>query len=275
MRQVIGLLLCVALLACRTTEGGSAWEPSLHGDDIVMLGEVHDNVEQHRLRLEVLQRALARGWRPAVVMEQFDIQRQADIDRARRERPGDAQHVIDVAGGPGWKWDLYRPYIALALAYKLPLLAGNLSRADAEKVVRRGFTAVFDRARLVTLKLDRPIPPAWWAAQEREIDAGHCHALPASLLPAMTRAQLARDAVMAHVVSEHASSGVLLLAGDGHVRRDLGVPRWLDARLASRVLSVGYLERGDTAPSGAYDAVVYTARQPRAPVCAAFLHHKG
>ena len=59
--------------------------------------------------------------------------------------------------------------------------------------------------------------------------------------PLMARAQFARDAVMARALAAHAERGVVLLAGNGHVRRDIGVPRWL-ASPAPRL--VGRLSRG-------------------------------
>ena len=159
---------------------------------------------------------------------------QADIDRARRERPGDAQHVIDVAApswnraGGGWNWVFYRPFVELALRHDVPLLAANLSNADTARIVRGGYAAVFSAAEIAALGLDRPVAPEVQAAQEREIDAGHCHALPRSMWPRMAQAQSARDAVMADVLRRAArGGGVVLLAGNGHVRRDLGVPRWL------------------------------------------------
>lgn len=251
-------------------------QDKLRGDAVVMLGEVHDNRHQHELRLEWLRRAFAAGWRPAIVMEQFDREHQPDIERARRERPGDAQHVIDlaaprVAGSQGgWDWNFYRPFVALALEYGVPLVAANLSREDATRVVRGGYTPVFDAATVQALGLDRPVDPAWEAAQEREIDVGHCHALPSSLLPAMARAQFARDAVMAEILRQHASSGVVLLAGDGHVRKDIGVPRWLGPALQGRLFTVGFLEVGETALAGDFDAVVYTERAARLDPCAQF-----
>ena len=107
-------LAALMLTACATPEPAAQWESRLRGDAVVLLGEVHDNAEQHRLRLAVLRRALSAGWRPAIAMEQFDIDRQADIDRARRERPRDAQHLIEAATAPrsGWDWALYRPVVA-------------------------------------------------------------------------------------------------------------------------------------------------------------------
>ena len=249
------------------------FEARLTGDAIVLLGEVHDNAEQHRLRLALLHRAFAAGWRPALALESFDRERQPDIERARREQPGDAQHVIDLAASPGdgWRWDFYRPYVALALAYDVPLVAANLSRADVSKIVRGGYASVFDTAELASLGLDREVPPDWQAAQEQEIDAGHCHALPQDHWPAMARGQLARDAVMAAVLREHGAGGVVLLAGDGHVRRDIGVPRWLDAAEQARTFAVGYLESDDGRElDRAFDAVVRTAPAARPDPCAGF-----
>jgi uncharacterized iron-regulated protein len=259
-------LLTSALLACASPP----LERRLDGDAIVLLGEVHDNAEHHRQRLALLRGAIDAGWRPALALEQLDRERQADVERARRERPRDAQHVIDAAGGAGWSWDSYRPFIELALEHELPLVAANLSRSDARVIAQRGLGAVFDADSLATLGLDRAVPADWQAAQEREIDAGHCQALPREAWPALARVQLARDAVMAGLLRERGARGIVLLAGNGHVRRDLGVPRWLPEADQPRVFAVGYVEEGDEPPPGAFDAVVVTARAERPDPCEAF-----
>jgi uncharacterized iron-regulated protein len=271
------LTLLSLLTACAVIAPRSAWEDRLAGNNIVLLGEVHDNAEQHAQRLRVLQRALAAGWRPAIAMEQFDRERQPDIDRARREQPRNAQYLIDLAGNTsadgtrGWNWAYYRPFVELALAYDLPLIAANVSAMDTAKIVRGGFTAVFNDAEIKALQLDRTIPPPLQAAHEREIDAGHCHALPAALWPGMARAQFARDAAMAKILREHPGRGIVLLAGNGHVRADLGVPQWLTGAERARLFTVGYLEIGDTrALDGAFDVIVRTADAPRADPCQAF-----
>jgi uncharacterized iron-regulated protein len=259
-----------ALLACASPP----LEQRLGGDALVLLGEVHDNAEHHRLRLALVRRALEAGWRPALALEQLDRERQADIERARRERPRDAQHVIDAAGGAGWSWEHYRPFVELALEYDLPIVAANLSRADAKEIAHRGLGAVFDPQALARLGLDRAVPEDWQAEQEREIDAGHCGVLPREAWPALARVQLARDAVMAGALREHGARGGVLLAGNGHVRRDLGVPRWLPESDRPRVFAVGYLEEGDEPPPGAFDAVVVTARAERPDPCEAFRRHQ-
>ena len=275
LRRVAALLLAIACGACTATALRSDWESRLQGNAVVMLGEVHDNAEQHRLRLELLRRVFTSGWRPAIAMEQFDREHQADIDRARREKPTDAQHLIDAAApsssrsAGGWNWDLYRPFVALALEYDVPLIAANLSSSDAAKVVHGGYAAVFDATTLAALGLDRRIAPDWEAAQEREIDAGHCYSLPEAVVSSMTRAQFARDAVMAAALRDYAARGVVLLAGNGHVRRDIGVPRWLSSALQAQVFTVGYLEgRESSALAVAFDVVVHTRPRSRPRPCA-------
>jgi uncharacterized iron-regulated protein len=272
-------LTCIVsfVAACTTVTPVQPWESRLAGNAIVLLGEVHDNAAQHRLRLELLRRAFAAGWRPAIVMEQFDVERQADIDRARREQPRDAQHLIDQAttaraarSGGGWNWAFYAPYVALALEYDVPLLAANLAAADTRRIVRGGLAASFDARRLTALGLDRPIAPEWQQAQEREINRGHCGVLPATIWPRMAQAQFARDAVMADVLRQQAPRGAVLLAGNGHVRRDLGVPRWLGAE-APRVFALGLLEQGDTqTPPSAFDVTRRTEAAERSDPCADF-----
>ncbi|MBI5269069.1 MAG: hypothetical protein HY856_05265, partial [Burkholderiales bacterium] len=73
-----------------------------------------------------------------------------------------------------------------------------------------------------------------------------------------------------------ASHRVVLIAGNGHVRRDLGVPVLLQAAgvPADQIAAIGVLERGnataDSDAPGRYDAVVRTDPEPRPDPCEAF-----
>src|SRR4029077_6314155 len=119
--------------------------------------------------------------------------------------------------------------------------------------------------------LNAAIPSELKFAQEREIDIGHCNALPQSTLPAMARGQFARDAVMASILGKHASHGAVLIAGNGHVRRDIGAPRWLSPEQRLRTLTVGYLEVGAlSAQEASFDIVVRTAAADRLDPCIEF-----
>jgi uncharacterized iron-regulated protein len=229
---------------------------------VVLLGEVHDNAAQHAQRLDMFKEMLAGGARPALLMEQFDRDRQAAID-ALRAQPGshDADSLIAAAGGPGtsWNWAFYRPFIELALAHDLPIVAVNVSRADTRGVIAQGLAAAgFDAA----------VPAEIEAAQARAIEHSHCGMVDALQARRMAAAQIARDQFMARAVEAHAGRGVLLLAGNGHVRTDIGVPHWLGAATRESTLAIGLLEEGDDSRA-AYDRVLNTPRQPRQDPCAA------
>ena len=239
-----------------------------------LLGEVHDNGVQHTLRAAALRRLVEAGARPAIAFEQFDRDRQADIDRLRREQPGDVDALIAL-GAPNWQWKHYRPFLQLAVDNGLPIVAANLSRADAVKITMQGWSALFDAAAQADLGLDR-LPAAFVAAHEDAVARGHCDLLPPDSLPAMARAQMARDIVLARSLRPHLARGVVLLTGNGHVRKDIGVPFWLDADERQDVVAIGLLELDSTiseAPGAAltqhYDAIIKTVAADRPDPCEA------
>lgn len=267
-RSIVWLAILIAALSgcAATMPTPETVSRAFSGKSYVLLGEVHDSAAAQRQRLQALTRAVEAGWRPAIAMEQFDRERQADIDRARRTRPRDVDYLIAQAAGDksGWDWDLYKPVIALALQYDLPLLAANLSRADAFRIVRNGYGEVFAPDQLTALGLDKPLPQDIASAQTAVLDAGHCGHFPKAMLPGMLDAQAARDAVMAQTLRPYAQRGAVLIAGNGHVRRDIGVPRWLPGD-ATRVLSVGYLETDS--PDAGFDTVVRVPTMDRDDPC--------
>jgi uncharacterized iron-regulated protein len=245
-----------------------------------LLGEVHDNAFQHGLRADALRRLLQQGARPAIAFEQFDRERQADIDRARAEAPPDgrslAAHVIEQGRGPksSWDWTQYQPFVELALLYDLPIVAANLSRADAARVARDGVGAVFDAAEQRRLGLDHAVESLRRTHESIARDA-HCRLLPESALAGLARAQVARDAVLADALRRHPDRGVILLTGNGHARHDIGVPRHLTATERARVWSIGLIESGSEDRAAFYDVAFLTPAHERADPCAALKAKRG
>lgn len=267
--------MALALAACASTPPRDPAPPIVESSPrLVLLGEVHDNAEGHRLRLQQLHGYTGSDGFPVVIaMEQFDRGQQPALDAAM-ERCTDAQCVIDAVapGKSGWDWAHYAPVIQHALDHHIPLVAANLSRADATEVVKRGFQALPESLRRA-YDLDQPLPAALLAGQVAEVREGHCDMLPEAMLEPMARAQVARDVVMADAM-RHAlppeGGVVLLLAGNGHVRRDIGVPWWLRGS-GEQWISVGYLETPPDAEARRhYDSVHEIAPAEREDPCAAF-----
>ena len=255
------LSVCAGLSACAYAEApGSAQQrlvDAMRSRPIVLLGEVHDNAGQHTLRAQALRDLLASGARPALLMEQFDRDRQGEIDRVMGQTGATADDVIQAAGaqGTGWAWPLYRPFIALALEYRLPLLAANVSRADARRVSQEGLAAT---------GFDAMVPTRIASHQTDTILASHCGLLNEAQARRMATAQVARDQFMARLLNEHAARGAVLLAGNGHVRNDVGVPAWLPHAVRQRTVGIGMLENGEPGAE-AYDRVITTVAPAARP----------
>ena len=211
---------------------------------IILLGEIHDNPEHHRLQAEVLRSVLAQGRRPALAMEQFDREFQPALDAAAA-KPGVSADALASAGGfnrDGWPWAMYEPLLATAIEARLPVVALNLSRDGTRAVARQGFDSLGAGA-VRTLALDATWNAARQAVMDREISDGHCGKLPPSALPRMINVQRARDAVMADALLGGQGDGAVVIAGNGHVRNDVGVPVYLASRApAQRVVSIGFIE---------------------------------
>jgi uncharacterized iron-regulated protein len=90
----------------------------------------------------------------------------------------------------------------------------------------------------------------------------------------MVDAQVARDVWMAKMVRDHASHGLILLAGNGHVRKDIGVYHWLNSAERGRTQVISYTE-DDSDPMGKsetslYDRTIRVEPFKRDDPCAAF-----
>jgi uncharacterized iron-regulated protein len=254
-----------------------------------LLGEVHDNPDHHAFQLDCLVALGEGGLRPAVAFEQFDRESDPALQRTLAAGGVTAEAVADATGfdRKNWRWDLYRPLVETALRYRMPMRAANLSRAMAGRVVKAGLDALGE-GRASALRLDA----AWSDERERVLRAliveGHCGMLPEAIVPGMTLAQRARDAQLAEALLDPGPDGAVLIAGNGHVQRDLGVPIYLGAaRPGEAIVSVGLVEveAGKTNPEEylagtaggelQYDFVWFTPRWDRPDPCEKFKPPRG
>lgn len=260
MAPAVAVALALLVGACATPATERA-----HEARFVLLGEVHDNAAQHLERAALLRRLLADGRPTRVVFEQMRSGREAAIAAAGR----DAEAVADAGGldRAAWGWPLHRPLLQAALDGGATVVGGNLDPGTVRAVARGGAAppALHD-----ALEADGGWTPAHESTLRAAIDAGHCGALPASTLAPMARAQRVRDLALARAMLDApAGTRAVLVAGNVHVRSDIGVPHHLRAAgvMAADILSIGFVEPGDT--TSAFDAVRVTPPAPRPDPCAA------
>jgi len=245
----------------------------LKGADYVLLGEMHDNAVQHRLRAELIDAGASK--KPAIVYEQFPW----GADSVLQTTPTQPIEAwLDRAGfdRKGWRWPLHQPLLDVAVKDGLPRYGSQLNREKLRTVMRGG--AASAPAPLGDYMTKVPLTEAGGKALEATLAEGHCGELPAEMGPMMRNAQEARDAAMTDAMFRASAGGrpAWLIAGNGHVRRDYGVPRFL-AQLAPKksAVVVGFLERepDGALPSEAerqvYDVVWITVRAEREDPCKA------
>ena len=134
-------------------------------------------------------------------------------------------------------------------------------------MVRGGIAVALDADLRARYGIEAELPKAVLAAQADTVRNAHCGALPEAMVEPMARAQIARDVVMAEAMRPHASRGAVLIAGNGHVRRDIGVPYWLRAQ-GLATWSIGYVEAAGA--SGEYDREQRIPAVDRPDPCAKF-----
>lgn len=224
-----------------------ALDAALAGAEFVLLGEIHDNEDHHRLQAAFLRAALGAGRKPALAFEMIDTSQAEPLARALATPPVTPEALEEATGWKksGWPdFSIYRPVFEVGLEAGLEIVAANLPRPIAREAVRKGLAPLPADVRDAMEKAGEPSPHelATWA---KEMEDDHCGELDPELLTGLVRAQRARDAQMALRLTSAggAGKGAVLVTGGGHARTDRGVAAWV-ARLqpAARSVSVGIVE---------------------------------
>ena len=85
---------------------------------------------------------------------------------------------------------------------------------------------------------------------QQGIDIGHCHTLPQSAFKGMVYPQVAREVCMAQMVREHGTQGLILLAGNSHLQKKIGVYHLLITAELARTQDISHIEDASDASKG-------------------------
>lgn len=253
-------------------------QSAIRDADIVLLGEIHDRAGHHERQARMI-RWSAADQRPGIVLEMIGPQ---EADALAEWQASDSPDPRALGASVAWEergwpdWSLYQPIAEAALAHELRLHAGAPDPSLFRQVIQEGLDGLDDDTR-AHLGLDRVLPEPARARLLERLDGIHCGLddhLPAER---MLAAQRFRDGAMARQLIEvHAQAGrAVLIAGNGHVRRDYGVPHYL-AQLADdlHVVSIGLVPAADldvadvgTVDHRAFDFVWFTKGAPELADC--------
>ena len=236
------LLLAGCAHQASTLTSSADWQQTLAqwtDAQVIALGEQHDQIAHHQWEAQTVQ-WLAAGQRLGALVIEMAPAGGSTAGLATTSTEEQVQQALQwqsgTAGG-GWPWQDYGPMVMNAVRAGVPVLGGNLPRAQMKQTMGQS-------------RYDSHLPASGWQLQLDAIKDGHCGLLPESQFAPMARIQLARDESMAKVTAtavqqwSRPGQSVLLVAGRSHVRSDIGVPTWLPKDLRQKVA----IAQSDKAP---------------------------
>jgi len=253
---------------------------SIASAGIILIGETHDNSRQHQLQARMLEHLAATHEPADIAFEMIDAD-QGRLLAIHKSASADALISLLNHEEPGWDYDHdYRELFRIALLAGFNILPANIERQRLMHMMEASSDKL--PADINNMLLHYPLTPAVETAMAQDIADSHCGMLsPEQAIP-MLRGQRFRDVTMAMSLQKSTARYKVLIAGNGHVRNDWGVPRYLDARQGG-LISIGLLEveRGRNHPADylqdwytqalPFDYVWFTARAGREDPCVAFI----
>ncbi len=239
--------------------------PFTAGADIVILGEVHDNPVHHITQAQIVE-VLSPA---AIVFEMLDPDEAALLTVEAVNDLDTLASDLDWANS-GWpNFEFYAPLFGAAAGRAF---GAEVPREDAQAAFASGAAEAFGDG-AADFGLTDPLPEGEQAAREAGQLAAHCDALPTEILPGFVEAQRLRDAVLAQTTLqalEEFGGPVVVITGNGHARRDWGMPALLaQAAPEVTVASLGQFEAEPEDPPP-FDAWFVTDPVDRPDPCAAF-----
>ncbi|WP_037316972.1 ChaN family lipoprotein [Ruegeria halocynthiae] len=232
--------------------------------DIVILGETHDNPRHHVIQAEAL-KAIA----PSAVV--WEMVTEEGAQRLADKAVSDPEELSRILRWLESGWPPLSMYYPVFQATDAPIYGAMVPRAAARAAMERGAATALgaDAARF---GLTVPLPAEEQAEREADQLAAHCNAIPAEVLPQMVAIQRLRDAVLARAIlraMDETGGPVGVITGNGHARRDRGIPTFLSRlRPGLKVFVLGQSEDGVV--DGEFDAVIDSPAIDREDPCLAF-----
>lgn len=282
---------------------------AMAAQQVVFIGETHDDPTAHLLELELLKAAADAhgGSRPvALSLEFFERDVQLPLDEYLAGRISETSFRSDARPWPRYQAD-YRPLVEYAKERGLAVIAANAPRRYVTKVTREGRASLSElsdqaKAFLPPLPYGQPSPAyrdQWIAviSAVMEQEGTRC-GVPVERAPAppgshrnmgnQLDAQVLWDAAMADAIARHLAGRrdalVLHMVGGFHVERGTGTPEQLQAYApGTRFMVVSIRPVDDVygfepAPAGTWgDFVIQTekARTLEAIECRQFRARQG
>lgn len=212
---------------------------------VVYLGETHDNPEDHKAELEIVQKLHRQNRKIAIAMEMFQRPYQGVLDQYVAGKITEAQLVEQSEYEQRWgfPYSYYAPILRFAQENHLPVLALNTPTEVTRKVAKQGLESLTPSEReyippLAEIRTDNPEYRQMVLAVFREHQQA-AHASSTDFERFFT-AQVLWDETMAEKIAQflthHPDYQVVVLVGQAHIVYGYGIPSRVARRLGSETV---------------------------------------
>jgi uncharacterized iron-regulated protein len=220
--------------------------PDLTQANIIYLGETHDSAEDHQNQLKIIQELHKRNPKIAIAMEMFQRPYQNVLNQYLVGQITETELVkkSEYEKRWGFPWELYAPILRFAKENKLSILALNTPSEITRKVSRQGLETL-------TASERQWIPPfseirtdnqdyrqMVLAAFEQHRATGHGNSTD---IEKFFLAQVLWDETMAESIAKFIQANpdyqVVVLAGQGHIIYNYGIPSRVKRRLQGKKIN--------------------------------------
>jgi uncharacterized iron-regulated protein len=251
----------------------------------VLIGEVHDNPQHHEWQANIMKELVKT---PTVLgFEQLSSFQQSSLDEYltnNHQNPSGIGRAV-LWEQSGWPpFTIYLPIFEVALTNHWQILGMMFPKEKMKPVYQKGAAAVLPAAAMAILNPEN-FSPETKNEMAKLMYLAHCSMMPQDKMMPMVRVQIAKDAYMAHQISTAAKEKrAVIIAGNGHVRKDWGIPHFLQKigrKGQQTVISIVEVDKGKLDPSlymesspRLSDFVIFTASYQRKDPCESLKHPK-
>ena len=215
------------------------FEDALISARYLILGEKHDNPDHHTLQLSIVEHLIAGNNLSLLAFEMMDSDSQEILNDIQTERLDSLDAIKDYLNwdAEGWEWSYYGPLVKSAYESAIPMVGSNITNSRMMEIY--GLESLPPEINVLEEEIIQQL--------NTDIDESHCGLLPESQFPAMVRVQQGRDYSMSQSLgSKDNEKTKVLIAGNYHARKDLGVPNYLLANNVNlnsdEIVSVSFME---------------------------------
>ncbi len=211
-------------------------------NQIVFVGETHDNPASHRLEIEVLQALqLNNPGHITLAMEMFTPSQQQILDSWVNGEMTEKEFLQQVNWFHTWRMNFafYRPLLNYCRDHNIPILALNAEKELKQKVAHTPLDQLSEEDRQ---QLPEMVDDLYQQAMVESVFSGH--KMGQAMLDGFQRVQTLWDETMAENLANYLKTvdenhQVLVVAGGNHVRFGFGIPRRLFRRTPVTYLLIG------------------------------------